>query len=384
MGVKVRQKIKGKGKPWWVVVHHEGKRTTKCVGTKKAANAVKKEIEVALAAGKFDIYKKDVPTFREYAKRWVDVTAPASNKPSTVDCYSNTLRLHILPTIGFKRVSLIAVKDIKELLLSKRNDGYSHRTVRHIRSVISNVLSDAVDDETISSNPVASLSRKHFKNSENKLKNNPLTSDELTKLLRTVQKHYSDHFPLFLLLARTGMRIGEALALQWKDINFQERHITVRRSVRRGRVSTTKSGKERRVDMSPQLAAALQTLMRGVTLSPVSDRPQYLFKNRAGNPIHLDRWREQVFKKAISKAELKTIRIHDIRHSYATIRISRGDNIADVSKQLGHHSVKLTLDVYYHWQPGGNKAEVDALDDPSLTLQNAPYAHPANRASNFS
>jgi integrase len=52
-----------------------------------------------------------------------------------------------------------------------------------------------------------------------------------------------------------------------------------------------------------------------------------------------------------------------MRHTYATLRIAKGDNIADVSKQLGHHSVKLTLDTYNHWMPGKKKAEVDGLDD---------------------
>jgi hypothetical protein len=65
-----------------------------------------------------------------------------------------------------------------------------------------------------------------------------------------------------------------------------------------------------------------------------------------------------------------------MRHSYASIRISKGDNIGDVSNQLGHHSVKLTLDIYYHWIPGKKKAEVDALDDPSLKIPSAPHLHP--------
>jgi integrase len=62
------------------------------------------------------------------------------------------------------------------------------------------------------------------------------------------------------------------------------------------------------------------------------------------------------------KAGLRRIRIHDLRHTYATLRISKGDSITDVSNQLGHYSVKLTLDVYNHWLPGGRKSEVDGLD----------------------
>jgi integrase len=66
-----------------------------------------------------------------------------------------------------------------------------------------------------------------------------------------------------------------------------------------------------------------------------------------GGFIDKDNWRSRVFNKAVEKAEIRQIRIHDLRHTYATLRITKGDNIADVSKQLGHHSVKFTLDEYY-------------------------------------
>jgi len=92
--------------------------------------------------------------------------------------------------------------------------------------------------------------------------------------------------------------------------------------------------------------------------------------------IDKDNWRRRVFTKAVEKAKIPRIRIHDLRHTYATIRIAKGDNIGDVSNQLGHHSVKLTLDTYYHWIPGKKKSEVDALDDPALKLPIAPQVHP--------
>jgi integrase len=87
----------------------------------------------------------------------------------------------------------------------------------------------------------------------------------------------------------------------------------------------------------------------------------------------VNNWRNRVFNKTLKKAGMRRIRIHDIRHSYATIRIQAGHNIADVSNQLGHHSIKFTMDVYYHWIPGKQKSEVDSLDNLHL---NAPHQHP--------
>ena len=79
--------------------------------------------------------------------------------------------------------------------------------------------------------------------------------------------------------------------------------------------------------------------------------------------VDVDNWRRRVFNKALKKAEVRRIRIQDLRHTYATLRLSKGDNILDVANQLGD-DVTTVLKVYAHWMPGKKKDEVDALDDP--------------------
>jgi len=96
----------------------------------------------------------------------------------------------------------------------------------------------------------------------------------------------------------------------------------------------------------------------------LGEEPEFVFTNTNGEFIDVNNWRRRTFNKALEKAKLRKIRIHDLRHTYATLRIGKGDNIDDVSKQVGHFSTKFTLDVYNHWMPGKKKAEVDALDDP--------------------
>jgi len=132
--------------------------------------------------------------------------------------------------------------------------------------------------------------------------------------------------------------------------------------------------------MSLQLAESLKghevlSKKKGFALG-LGDLPEYVFTNEEGKIIDVSNWRRRVFKKVLKKAGLREIRIHDMRHTYATLRISKGDNITDVSKQLGHHSAKLTLDTYTHVMPGGKKSEVDGLDDPDFKHPNAPYIHP--------
>lgn len=319
--------------------------------------------------------KKPVPTFRVYSRAFMETYSVMNHKPATQESYETVLRLHLNPALGDIPLDKITKRDVKALIYEKRQTGLSQSTVRLIKAYLSAILSEAVDDEIIPLNPAQRLGRAFNGKKDPAAGINPLSRKELGVLLDAVSENYKEHYALFLLLARTGMRIGEALALEWGDIDFAGRFITVSRSLVRGRISTPKSGKSRRVDMSLQLTEALkrhkvQSKKKGFSLG-LGDIPEYVFTNNKGGPIDKNNWRRRVFNKALEKAGLRKIRIHDLRHTYATLRISKGDNISDVSGQLGHHSAKLTLDVYNHWMPGKKKAEVDALDDVLVVPEKA-------------
>jgi len=377
MGVTVRQKVKGKGQAWWVFVVHNGNRTSRRVGTKDAAVEVATKIQARLQLGQFNFEEekkeeKPEPTFKEYADSWIKINAPAQCKEATVTSYDDLLRIHVLPEFGALKLKEITRGRIKDFIAFKINDGYSASSATHMRNLISNVLNKAVYDEVIHANPSLRLGKIVQKtNGEGEGNENdkvdPLTREETTTLLGTTLTHFRKDYALILLLFRTGLRIGEALALKWGDIDFNGRFIHVQRGLSRMKIQTPKSGKTRRIDMSPQLAETLtayrtECKKKGLALG-LGDLPEYVFTNEKGGFIDLSNWRRRIFNKVLEKAKLRKIRIHDARHTYATLRISKGDNIADVSKQLGHYSVRLTMDVYYHWLPGNKKSEVDALDD---------------------
>lgn len=376
MGVRVRQKKPGRGNPYWVFITYNGKRTSRQVGDKAAAETVASKIRAKLQLGDFgfDENKKQIPFFKDFAQGFMDTYSIMNHKESTQDSYHDVLRLHINPVFGGKRLNEIERKDIKQFVISKQAGGLSFATARLILSYFSSILSEAVDDEHIPVNPAAGVRKVVGKNDAPEI--SPLTAAELNHLLETVSEKFADQYTLFLLLARTGMRIGEALALQWGDIDFRNRFIEIKRSVVRGRVSTPKNGKSRRVDMSPQLTEALlihQTASKKKGLRLGIGEIELLFTNETGNIIDVNNWRRRVFHKVLEKAKMRRIRIHDLRHTYATLRIQAGHNIADVSNQLGHHSIKFTMDVYYHWIPGKQKIEVDSLDNLHL---NAPHLRP--------
>lgn len=368
MGVTIREKVKGSG-VYWIFINHQGKRKSKKIGSKTAANRVKKEIERKLALGHLEIKKKKSSTFKEYSDIWETITLPSICKPSTISDYKALLRNHILPELKNVELSQINRMTVKNFLMQKYNSGLSQSTVSHIKSVISGVLSLAVDDEQIPSNPALKLGKIFIEKKINDVAD-PLNRNELSILLDTFVKKFPKHYPLALLLARTGMRFGEALALQWGDIDFNGRFITIKRNFVRNKVQTPKNGKSRHVDMSIQLTQTLSNLKHARKIETVKrgwpEVPEWLFINTVGKPIHADNWRKRIFGKALEQSGLRKIRIHDLRHTYASLLIQAGESLAYIKDQLGHHSISITVDTYGHLVPGGNKSAVDRLDDEKI------------------
>jgi integrase len=157
------------------------------------------------------------------------------------------------------------------------------------------------------------------------------------------------------------------LALQWGDVDFNGRFITVRRNLYRGRIQTPKNGTGRRVDMSRQLTDVLRWHLterkKEALRKGWGEVPDWLFTTDEGELISADHWRRQVFHKVLRKAGLRSIRIHDLRHTYATHLIQNGTSLVYIRDQLGHHSISITVDTYGHLVPGENQGMVDALDD---------------------
>lgn len=370
MGVKVREKPKGSG-IWWIFIDHKGRRKAKKIGRdKKVALTMAKKIEAGLILGRTSLDKdkeeKNYPVFEEYAANWINVTVPATCKPSTLSDYCCILDTHILPIYGKKQIPDINRMEIKNFLMEKIKKGYSPSTVSHMKSCISGILNIAVDNGDINSNPAHRLGKLYKKNNvQDKI--NPYSKQELSHLLKGFKEWIPDHYPLLLTLARTGMRLGEVFALKWDDIDFEKRLINVQRTFHRSKIGTPKNGKSRLVDMSKQLSGTLIELENKKKAEAIENGlnalPIWIFPNKGGDPSDSGNWRRRYFYKIIEKVGLRKIRIHDIRHTYASLLIQKGESLAYIRDQLGHHSISITVDIYGHLTPGANKAAVDSLDD---------------------
>lgn len=164
-----------------------------------------------------------------------------------------------------------------------------------------------------------------------------------------------------------GDRRIELLALQWQDVDWQGRFIEVRRNLTHWQLTKPKSGESRRVDMSRELAQTLKDLLlerqidAGATGTEV---PLWIFPSKTGGLLHPHNIRDRVFYGLLTKAKLRQVRFHDLRHTFASLLLQNGESPVYVKEQMGHSSIQVTVDCYGHLIPGGNKQAVDRLDTP--------------------
>jgi integrase len=368
MAVRIRQRNDRPG--WWVVIDHNKKRKKKSFPDKESATRFARKIREQLALTNWGIVEQESRPFSSYYKNWLASYAKTHVKQATYVNYEVAYRVHLLPFLGESNIQNITREQLKRLMYQMLNAGLSRNTVKATLAPLSEMFNHAIEDGHLDRNPCLRIMRTtREEKGKQQQKVDFLTREELTLLLKTSQEHFPAHYPLVLLFARTGLRIGEAVALQWGDIDFQGRFIIVQRNWVDGLLTTPKSGKSRRVDMSMQLTETLKTLLlerKKETLKKGwGEVPEWVFVSEVGTMMDADNFRHRVWQKLLTKAGLRRIRIHDLRHTFASLLIQQGESLAYVKEQMGHHSIRVTVDVYGHLVPGGNKAAVDKLDDPT-------------------
>jgi integrase len=208
-----------------------------------------------------------------------------------------------------------------------------------------------------------------------------LTAKELSALLGAALKHYPDHADVLHVLAWTGLRLGEACGLQWGDLDVAGGFLEVRRAIayrqHRILVGAPKSGQARRVDVPASLVARLRerrSIREAEATVAGREQTPWIFpaltdEAKPLNPAHL---RFKVWYHVLKHAELRSIRLHDLRHTYASLLLQAGEPIAYVKEQLGHSSIQVTVDLYGHFVPGANRGAVERL-----ARQTSPDSAPA-------
>ena len=284
----------------------------------------------------------------EYLDSWLD-TIRGTLAPNTVRRHEELTRIHIKPALGKAKLSKLDPLRVQSCYRSKLDEGLSAATVVKIHSTLSKSLKQAVRWRLIPLNVCESVTPPRIARTEIA----PLDARQIKALLKAAEG--TDLHALWVLLATTGLRIGEALALRWNDLDPEARTLRVNRTVFRNVLSQPKTQSSRRtIKLSGLAMGALRQHPRTADL---------IFCTGSGKPINVSNLRNRSWKRLLGCAGLPpSTRLHDIRHSTATLLLSRGVPVKVVSEMLGHAGVGITLSVYAHVLPDMQDEAAKAMD----------------------
>ncbi|MGH2806278.1 MAG: tyrosine-type recombinase/integrase [Actinomycetota bacterium] len=288
-------------------------------------------------------------TVREFlVERWLP-TIEMTIRPNTFVSYSSHLSNHVVDRIGDMNIDEVDGPALNalyaELLRAGRRRGkgkaLSPTTVRRVHATLRRAFKDAVRWGLLDKNPVLSCDPPRL------ARNNAMrtwTLDELKQFLETTRR--DELHSLWVLLATTGMRRGEALGLKWSHIDLDRKLVAIRQTLilvgARPYFSEPKSARSRRVIVLDTTTAE--------TLATTPRRSELVFTDPTGEPLHPGAVSKR-FRDLVCGTDLPRIRLHDLRHTYATLALQAGVHPKIVSERLGHSTIALTLDVYSHALP---------------------------------
>jgi len=372
MGVRVREKSKGSNE-WWVFINHAGRRTSRKVGTKRMALEAARVIGANLILDKpaFQEKKLPVPKLGEYYQSRLKPYMKLTLKRSTYITFESSFRVHILPQFGPFHLDQIDRQKMEGFISKLVKKDMAKDSIRLILAALSCLYTHAGENNVVTENPAKGVSKLYKQVPSRHKKPEPLTVEESLAFLSAAQ-HDPEHYPIFLIALHSGLRSGEIGGLQWGDIDWRGRSISIRRNIVRGRVTTLKTeSSERTVDCSDDLLRVLADLRRSrqeQALKSGSKLCPWVFTCRKGQPIGMNNVKARYFKRAIRKAGLRDFRFHDLRHTYASLLLAQGEPLTYVANQLGHANPGITLKIYARWIPKESQREaVNKL--PSLSRQ---------------
>jgi integrase len=382
MGVKIR-KLRGK---WYLVIDYRGKRKTRMIGTdRKLAEQARRQVEAKLALG--DLGTLEDPeqrlTFGDYEEKWERQYVHVRCKRSTAMRYKSVMQIHVLPRFRNTALKDITRDDLKDFFSELAKKELAANSLQNILIAFRVALGCAVEDGLLPANPAAKLG-KFIGKDEKRFEAAFLTRAESEQFLAAVLELSPAMHPLFMLYVRTGLRLGEGLALRWADIQFGEneadsnRFIWVRRNFTARALTSPKNSKTRHVDLSRQLRRVLlaireQRLLDAYLKGRDNIADDLVFPSESDSFLDPSNLHSRYFLPAIQKAGLRRFRIHDLRHTFASLLLQDGASLPYVRDQLGHSSISITVDLYGHLVPSVNIAFVDRLDaDPERDTKTTP------------
>ncbi len=340
-------------------------------GTKREAERSLREILLSLEQGSY--VKPNKITLGEWLRQWLKDYVSLNTTDRTQESYTSIIERHLIPSLGKIFITDLQPQQIQSYYADKLNKGRADgKGGLSARSVVYHhrILSKALDYAVKMSIAIRNVAKIVQPPRVQRVTMRTLSADEVVRFLDTARA--TDYYVYFATLLYTGLRRGELLALRWRNLNLDNDMLTVvETAYKLGNgdyvIKEPKTAHSRRTVTLPSSLVELfkayradQELLRiqlGITLS-VDD---FVFIRHGGSPINPSAV-TLAFRRIIKRAGLRSLRIHDLRHTHASLMLTAGVHPKVVSERLGHANIGITLDIYSHVLPGLQEAAADKFD----------------------
>ena len=335
---RIRRKVLADGKPhFYPLTMFNGKEVP--LGgfrTKTNAQAALKKAEARIANGTFGQAEAPPPaTYAEFYEKWIKAKSKSLKAATLVD-YKSTFKNHVLPFFAEKHLDSIRPLDVQEWISSlELSPATTAKCYRYFRAA----MRQAETWGEIEKSPCRGIELPRVNKDE-------LAYLQPEEIAAVIQECREPERTLFSLLAYSGLRLGEGLALRWKDVDFEMNAIKVERSysIYNGFTEPKTYSSRRAVPLFPSLAALLRDYYHSLGHPGLDD---LLFTVNRETPLDKGNVRRQ-FYSGLDAAGLKHVSVHSLRHSFASVMLESGASVKALANCLGHSSPVMTLNVYSH------------------------------------
>jgi integrase len=344
-----------------------GRRDRRHVSGAKRADVVAKvrAIEAKRDAGMVDAAGR-APTVGEWLDHWLDNIAARKVRARTLESYRSTVRLHLRPGIGHHRLDRLQPEHLERLYAVLADKGLSPASILRAHRVLSRALRVASQRGKVARNVATLVDPPAVRRPQTAL---PLSAQEARQVMAAAQTRRNA--ARWTVALASGLRQSEALALQWSDVDLGKGTLSVRRGLHRvsGRGLVYEEPKADRSRRTLALPAPLVEALRAhraaqreerIAAGPLWEDHDLVFAQPNGRPIERKSdWR--AWKTLLREAGVREIRLHDGRHTAATLLLAEGVHPRVVMEVLGHAQMRTTTDTYSHVLPALGRDAADRM-----------------------
>ena len=310
------------------------------------------------------IFNAGTLTLADYLSRWLKDSVKNTVRRSSYVRYEGIVNNHVSPTIGRLKLKSLTPAHVRRLYIEKL-ETLSPRSVNYIHVTLHKALKQAVSDGLIPRNVTEAVKTPQAHRKEA----TPLSPTQVKALLNAASGDRIE--ALYLVAVHTGMRQGELLGLRWTDVDLDAGTVAVQRSLDAdGTFNPPKRAKSRRtVRLTSQATEALRSHRavqneERLRLGSLWEDHGLVFPNRRGKPMDHNNPYHRDFKTLLKKAHLadQGFTFHSLRHTCATLLVSKNVNPKIVQEMLGHATISQTMDTYSHVMPGMSDVAVTAME----------------------